>query len=209
MKFKATITVLCLAAVALTLEACSRPQAPQDSCGFVQNPDLQRVSWKMHIPIKIYLHKSVPREAYSAIDAAIAEFNRKLGNGHDIFRVVARGSDGDLNPQKDGYSTIYWFNTWDAGRSSEQARTTIYWSGVEIFEADMRINAANFTFNYPPDSLSFTDLDLNSLVIHELGHVLGLSHTTATGSVMAATLDDGQDRRKLSTVDLKDLKCEY
>jgi hypothetical protein len=206
---KATIALLCLAAAAALLQACSRPLSPQDSCNFVENPDQQRVSWKDHLPVKLYLNKSVPQDAYAAIDRAIAEYNAGPGGGREMFRIVARGVEGDLNPQKDGYSTIYWFNTWDADRTTEQARTTIYWSGNEIFEADMRINAKDFTYNYDVTVSSFTDVDLDSLVLHELGHVLGLAHTTAPGSAMHATLDEGQVRRALGTVDLADLKCEY
>jgi hypothetical protein len=205
---KATIALLCIAAIALLLQACSRPQEPQDSCGFVQNPEMQRVSWKGRLPIKLYVHNSVPTQAYPAIDKAIQEFNDGPGGGREIFKIMARGVDGDLNPQKDGYSTIYWFNTWDPARTTEQARTTIYWSGTEIFEADMRINAKNFNYNYT-DTASFTDVDLDSLVVHELGHVLGLAHITASGSAMHATLDEGQVRRKLGAVDLTDIKCEY
>jgi hypothetical protein len=204
----ATIALLCAATVALLLQACSRPQDPQDACGFVQNPEMQRVSWKEHLPIKLYLHKSIPTDAYPAIDRAIAESNAGPGHGREMFKIIARGVDGDLNPQKDGYSTIYWFNTWDPDRTTEQARTTIYWSGTEIFEADMRINAKNFTYNFS-DTTAFNIVDLDSLVLHELGHVLGLAHTTAVGSAMAATLDEGQVRRKLGEVDLNDLKCEY
>jgi hypothetical protein len=206
---RATILLLCLAAVGLMLEACSRPQAPQEPCGFVQNPELQRVSWKEHLPIKLYVHKSVPQEAYASIDQAISEYNRGPGGGREIFKIIARGVDGDLNPQKDGYSTIYWFNTWDPDRTTEQARTTIYWSGNEIFEADMRINAKDFTYNFDPANGNFTNVDLDSLVLHELGHVLGLAHITTTGSAMHATLDEGQVRRKLGAIDTSDIKCEY
>jgi hypothetical protein len=192
---------------ATLMQACSRPLAPQESCNFVQNPEQQRVSWNRNVPVKLYLHKSVPQEAYAAIDRAVEEINLKAGNGHDLLKIIARGADGALNPQKDGYSMIYWFKEWDGNRS-EQARTTIYWQGAEIFEADMRINAATFSYNEGVDS-NFTNVDLQSLVLHELGHVLGLAHNATTGSVMNITLEDGQDRRKLGTVDLASLKCEY
>lgn len=209
MKLRAALSVLCLLVLALMLEACSRPLAPQDSCNFVQNPELQRVSWKSHRPVKLYLHNSVPPEAYPAIERAIKEFNTKIGAGNEIFKIIGRGTDGPLNPVKDGYSTIYWFKTWESNRPSEQARTTIYWSGTEIFEADMRINAKNFSYNYSSVNSTFSGVDLDSLVVHELGHVLGLAHTTVAGSAMNATLDEGQSRRKLSDTDVKDLNCEY
>lgn len=207
---KARLAVLLSIAVlgALLTQACSRPLNPQDSCNFVQNPELQRVSWNKRLPVKLYIHESVPREAYPAIDRAIREYNLRLGNGGEIFRIVARGVSGDLNPRKDGYSIMYWFNTWDPAKKSEQARTTIYWTGTEIFEADIRVNAADFKYYYG-ENTNFSEVDLTSLLVHELGHALGLGHTVTSGSVMNFTLDEGQNRRKLGESDLANLRCEY
>lgn len=194
----------------LATQACSRPQSPEPSCNFVQNPEQQRVSWQKHLPIKLYVHESVPSSAYAAIDRAINEYNQKLGGGQEIFRIIARNVGGDLNPRKDGTSMIYWFTSWDPNRDTEQARTTIYWSGTEIFEADIRINADpdNFSYYYGEDS-NISGVDLMSLLVHELGHVLGLAHNATSGSVMNFTLDNGQERRKLGELDLTSLKCEY
>ena len=199
---------LTLGAALLFLQACSRPLKPQDSCNFVLNGEQQRVSWKGKLPIKLVLNSSVPPEAYAAINRAIAEYKDKLGHGKDIFVITSRNA-GDLDPRQDGTSEIYWFKTWDPARPTEQARTTVYWSGNQIFEADMRINGSpTFKFNYDPTT-SFSDLDLDSLVLHELGHVLGLAHNPAAGSVMNVTLDDGQDRRDIGPVDEASLRCEY
>lgn len=190
------------------MQACSRPLPPQESCNFVQNPESQRVSWKQHLPLRLYVHRSVPPEAYAAIERAVAEYNSDLGGGREIFKIEARGVSGDLDPKKDGYSTIYWFDAWDPNKPTEQARTTIYWSGTEIFEADVRINASNFHYNYGTET-NFSDVDLDSLLVHELGHALGLAHNVTHGSVMNITLDNGQVRRKLGEVDMASLKCEY
>jgi hypothetical protein len=194
--------------LALGMQACARKVKPQESCNFVQNPDQQRVSWKGKLPVRLFLHSSVPSDAYGAIDRAVNEYNTTLGGGREIFKIVARGAEGAMDPQKDGTSMVYWFNTWDADRPTEQARTTIYWSGVQIFEADIRINAKNFHLNLDPTNL-FSDLDLESLLVHELGHGLGLAHNSSSGSVMNFSLNDGQDRRKLNAVDLSSLRCEY
>ncbi len=189
-------------------QACSRPLEPQPSCNFVQNSNLQRVSWNRNLPVKFFVHQSVPREAYAAIDRAIDEYNQHFGNGHELIRIVARGSDGDLKPSKDGSSVIYWLEQWDPKRSTEQARTTIYWAGSQIFEADIRINAAHFAYHYGEES-TFREVDLTSLLVHEFGHALGLAHTSNSGSVMNTHLGSGQDRRKLSGPDLANLSCEY
>lgn len=207
MKFKLTMGLICVMAIGLLLEACSRPLAPQPSCNFVENPENQRVSWKRNLPVQLYIHESVPTEAYAAIDRAIAVYNSSFAQ--QVFKVVARGVSGPLDAQKDGYSTIYWYNTWDTDKPTEQARTTIYWTGTQIFEADMRVDAANFTYNFDPDNTGFSNVDLDSLILHELGHVLGLAHTTQAGSAMNPTLDEGQVRRQLGTVDTSDLHCEY
>lgn len=206
MILRRTLFTLTLALSALLVQACSRPQSPQPSCNFVENPESQRVSWKRKLPINLYLHNSVPTDAYPAISKAVSEYNAKMGNGQEIFHIVG-WVGGTLNPVQDGYSTIYWFTSWD-GSSDEQARTTIYWMGNEIFEADMRINAAGFSYS-KEENVNSTEVDLQSLVTHELGHMLGLAHNPTAGSVMNFSLAKGVERRTLGAVDLASLKCEY
>lgn len=211
MKLRLAFLSIAVCSLALMNQACSRRLPPQESCNFVQNPDQQRVAWpKAKLPVKLYIHESVPTEAYASIDRAISEYNLRVGGGAEIFKVIARGVSGALNPKRDGYSMLYWFKSWDSNRSTEQARTTIYWTGVEIFEADIRINATpgDFTYSFG-ENVNSTDVDFESLLVHEMGHALGLAHIATTGSVMNFTLADGQDRRKLSDLDVTSLKCEY
>lgn len=207
MRIHIAIIITLTAFLALGMQACSKKLPAQESCNFVQNPEQQRVSWKSKVPVKLFIHKSVPTTAYAAIDRAVAEYNSALGN-HEILKIVARGAEGAMDPRKDGTSMIYWFTDWDPNRPTEQARTTIYWTGTQIFEADIRINALNFDLNLDPFT-SFSNLDLESLLVHEFGHALGLAHISGQGSVMNFSLNEGQDRRKLGAVDLSSLHCEY
>ena len=90
MKLKGVLLLLTLVGIGLLMQACSRPQKPEPSCNFVQNPEQQRVSWQRRLPVKLYLHSSIPAEAYDAIDRAVSEYNLKLGGGHEVFRIMWR-----------------------------------------------------------------------------------------------------------------------
>ena len=125
----------------------------------------------------------------------------------EIIRIESFQVGGEKVPRKDGYSLMYWLDTWEPGKSTEQARTTIYWSGSQIYESDIRINAKDHAF-YVGHESDFTGVDFKSLIIHELGHALGLAHTAAT-SVMNTSLSSGVDRRKITDLDQQSLRCEY
>lgn len=193
-----------------TVAACSRRLSPEPSCNFVQNPDLQRVSWNFETPVRLYFHKSMPLDTYpemqSVIREVVDEWNQAVGR--EILRIEAFNVAGSDVPSKDGYSTVYWMNNWESGKSLEQARTTIYWSGAQIYEADVKINAKDHTY-YVGHEESFTGVDFKSLLIHELGHVLGLAHNPTAQSVMNVSLNNGVDRRALGKIDLESIKCEY
>jgi hypothetical protein len=189
------------------MAACERKLSPEDSCNFVQNSDLQRVSWAKQTPVKMYVDSSVPTTYYPAIQAALDSWNNT--RGHQLLQIEGWGITGHPTPERDGYSIIYWETTWDPTVPNEQARTTIYWSGTQIYEADMRINAYNFTFWSSSDTTNIQGVDLQSLVLHEFGHVLGLVHVTTIGSVMVPTLAPATPRRTPGPSDIQSLSCEY
>lgn len=193
----------------LWLEACGNHHLnPQPSCNFVENTDQQRVSWKGILPIHLFVHESVPPEAYQAIKSAIAVYNNDPKFHKKFFQIDGWGINSNPTPQQDGESVIYWMKSWESDRSEEQARTTIHWIGPVIQEADIRIDAANFQFSFDGTPAS-NELDLESIMVHELGHVLGLAHVLNSKSVMQPSLLDGVERRKLGMTDEASLKCEY
>lgn len=190
----------------LLLSACGPDLKPEQSCNFVQNSNLQRVAWKSEV-IKMYIHDSVPSEFRDAIKKAAEDWN-SIAKNHLIQIESVVG--GAVNPARDGYNVIYYItNNWDNDRETEQARTTIYWSGKRIFEADIKINAQDhiFTAQSVPEN---SKVDMESLILHEFGHVFGLAHVSGEKpSVMHPQLSSGVSRRKISEFDKADMSCEY
>lgn len=187
----------------LALQACSPKN--QDECGFVQNVYGERISWKSDVPIHIRVHKNFPEEFIGAVNAAADSWNRNLGK--KIIEIDKERYTGPEQAQKDNVNVIYYYKTWEEDRSTEQARTSVYWIGDLIKEADIRINGK---FNYYWNQNEKTgDVNIEALLIHEMGHVLGLKHKDTGGSVMATYLASNTKRNQLAETDMSSLKCEY
>lgn len=196
------ITISTIIIAGLTLQACA-PKKAQDDGGYVQNVYGERVSWKGQVPITLYIHSSFPDEYIGAVEAAARTWEQAAG--YKLFNVVTQKIGGV--PQQDRISVIYFMKDWEADKMSQQGRTSVYWLGDQIKEADMRINA-NFAFywNQPKGSQA---VNMEALVLHEMGHILGLKHRDQSVSVMATYLASNTDRVRLSEEDIKSLKYEY
>ena len=188
----------------LWLQACGNKNQAQESCNFVQNSEGQRVSWGAGSMVSFYVDPSVPTQFYPAIQAAAASWNQVIG--HQQLAVVGWQAKAGT-PVEDGINVIYWLNDWDPNQVNEQARTTIHWSANRLVEADVLINAKNFVFSAGAPLPG--QVDLQSLLLHEFGHALGLKHVDAVSSVMQKTLAYDFERRQLQALDLASVKCEY
>lgn len=205
MRVRAILPILLLGLGAV-LQACA-PKTQSD-CGFVQNVYGERISWKGQVPVVLQLHQSVPRSKEMAIRKAAQTWNDRAGK--EILQIVPQTYYGPADG-RDRANVISFSSTWDPAKLSEQAKTTVHWVGDQIQEADIRVNASQYNgasvFNYyveQGDGVNF-----EALMVHELGHVLGLKHNDEGSSVMATYLASNSDRTQLSSVDGANLQCEY
>lgn len=202
----------------------------EDTCNFVQNMQGQRVSWKRDVPVGLWVHESVPTALLNSLYGAMAQW--EYASGRPYFRILGI-KRGPAQPAQDGESVIYWLTEWSTTSAREQARTTIHWLGDVIEEADIVINAKNHNLvstidissecleirngpghRHRPASASSAScgdakVDFESLMVHELGHVLGLQHNEDGGSVMARELPYNVLRSVPQRVDMDSIRCEY
>lgn len=198
------IRTLFLAYLVLILASCAKPKAQKD-CGYVQNVYGERVSWKQSVPVVMYFHTSVPAQFEANIRAAAESWNKAFGRNILIIESARVGGGG---PARDNKNVIYFLNTWEADRASEQARTSLYWVGDQIQEADIRVNQ-NYQFYVTGAAATGSAVNIQALLLHEMGHVIGLRHNDASPSVMATYLKANQDRNQLQEADMASLQCEY
>jgi hypothetical protein len=197
-----------------TLQAFSKASAASefsstDDCGFVENIYNKRLSWKGELPIKLSIHESVPKNMIPAIERAISTW--KTSTGVRLFEIVQVGKVGskDLGKIKDGTNTIYWYGKGEwKGDKDDQAKTVISWVGDKIDEANILINGDSVSF-YTDVATGLKQVDLQSVMLHELGHVLGLKHNDSRPGIMATYLKENSERRQILTADLDSVRCEY
>lgn len=194
----------------LTLVNCSqiKPE-PQEACNFAQNSDEQRLSWGSNLPIMFKIHKDMPAEAKQSILEAAKSWNTIASqNVIEFSDMSAEGSPSES--YADGNPMIFFKKDWEANKVSEQGRSIIVHKGARIVDADIWINAKNFNFTYYGQEFSPVKVDLVSLVVHEMGHALGLAHNSNYNSVMFASLRRGYDRREIDHLgDIESFGCEY
>lgn len=171
----------------------------------MQNSEQQRVSWGQRLPVTFSVHTSFPAQHYPALEAAVKEWNRAIGR--EVLRLSG-WTNSTSGPRQDQLNVIYLLPTWESNRANEQARTTLYWAGDAIQEADIRINGQGFQF-FSGSRPEAGKVDMESLMLHELGHALGLGHTETPQSVMVRSLAYGSLRRDLSDADVSSVQCEY
>ena len=213
MKLNFVVRFIMFIILGAALNSCA-PKKSED-CGFVQNVYGQRISWKSSSPIQFYISNSVPAELKPAIHRAAASWEQTLGR--KVFEVIEENSSQTSTPGRDKKNGIYFLGQWESDRKSEQGRTSVYWAGDEIQEADIRINSADFSYYDQNQSQlvkaasnkSSAGYNFEALVLHELGHFLGLKHREDGGTVMAKELGAYANRIKVASVDASAVQCEY
>jgi hypothetical protein len=181
--------------------------ADEKACGFIQNSSGSRVSWDSRLPVTFQIEQSVPENFRVAIVNAADDWNRS--SGKTLIKISPDIASSD-QWKIDGKNMIYWIN--QSGvftTSSQQAKSLLRWQGMAMSDVDILINASDWKF-YLTEPENTSALHLESLMVHEFGHALGLIHQPLSKSVMYMSLGGSVVRTQpLPDPELQDLGCEY
>jgi len=119
-----------------------------------------------------------------------------------------RGPDSGAGPglceggQPDKENVIAWVPSLPG---STLATTCTYFPGGNVKESDI---ALDMTREWTT-GLENASVDLQSVALHEFGHMLGLAHSPDRNTVMYSTYSRGTDKRTLTTDDMAGLVSIY
>ncbi|HAZ12681.1 MAG: hypothetical protein A2X86_11205 [Bdellovibrionales bacterium GWA2_49_15] len=111
------------------------------------------------------------------------------------------------------YKSLNWYEEVGAGALAITQffgvrRSTASGQYLELQHADIILNYRDYTFN--SDTEDFTSYDLPSVLLHEMGHFVGLRHEYSTyESIMRPSLGSYETERQLYPADVHNLKVNY
>ncbi|OYZ23055.1 MAG: hypothetical protein B7Y39_06740 [Bdellovibrio sp. 28-41-41] len=179
--------------------------ASQEDCGYLQNEYGQRVAWKENLPAEFFVSKTIPEEFRQDIADAAEIWNTSAGR--TVLKINLSDLESPLSTS-DQRNTVAGLQDWDEDKTTQQAVTIVKFRGNLITSADIKINLDDFVY-YSKEPQNSKQVHFVSLIVHELGHALGLKHASIRPTVMWATLGFDIVRTSLSATDQKSLECEY
>lgn len=169
---------------------------PNTCTQFVHNIYEQSITWKARF-VKLNIDETVPKYLIPSIYRAANSWNKAIGRE----QIVITENISSKN-------NILYLSSWEVDRAHEQARTSIRWAGDEIISANIKVNSKNFIFYDIAPTLNGNKYSFEALMVHEMGHFLGLSHASFK-SVMVKHLGAYENRINLHDEDIKQVQCEY
>jgi len=99
----------------------------------------------------------------------------------------------------DGQSALFFIETtWPFGEEVIALTTVSYGAGGVTMDADISFNGVHYNWSLDDNQVR---TDYESIVLHELGHLLGLAHSEEPGAVMRIDYQDGDLVRVLGADD--------
>jgi hypothetical protein len=136
--------------------------------------------WKETV-IPLYLNREANSKSEECLVECIDEWNRVL-DGRISFSYAGRNRAG---LRRDSKNTVSFLVTWPRRVKDSYIGYAYNWkrSGV-IRESDIILNQYLYKFTVQPEKVDNGYFYLKAILLHEMGHVLGLDHTDDPASIM-------------------------
>lgn len=206
--------------------ACNMESTPSTPAPVDINSTSAKRHWQISsatLPLQLAVSTDFSVGEKEAITAVKEEWN-STGVGPSLIKTTLATTpsidNGSLSEFRDGTLGIYKINNWFNEVGSSALAVTQFFaypridaSGrayYEIVHADILVNYQDHEFSTNPAPYSF-EYDLKSVIVHELGHLLGLGHVNdfSIDSVMHPTLSLGEQRRSIHQKDEDDIVDLY
>lgn len=175
--------------------------AEKSSCYYNLDSKGRLIAWPPYSEVIFHIESNFPAEYRDEIEKSVQKWKPGL------IRISDQTIESSQS-QLDRQNIIYWIQDPSVLSKEQQATTITRWSQNKIVDSDILINANSFEFfkDLPVEGLK---IHMESLLMHEFGHALGMRHIPRFESIMFFSLDYLQIRNSTSEVDLASLGCVY
>lgn len=171
------------------------------------------------MPVTINISDSFSAGEATTLESMGNSWEAATGNVVNFFNFGAQASNKsyvDFDDYQDSEMGVYLNHNWPSNISAFALAITQYYGYrhnvgtsseyIELVHADIILNDEFFNFSFNGQAGSY---DLPSIVLHELGHFVGLTHSSSSPSVMSPTLASNTQSRSLFPNDVNKIKSNY
>ncbi len=166
--------------------------------------------------LQVHINEKIPdyltkEQVWNQVQTAIDNWN--ASPDANIQLTLAGWTNAEVGHDDGGYNANVIIirhepGSWSHGRKLGNASTRFNSETGQMWGCDVEVNgvAHGISINGRPSGM---EIDLQSTVLHELGHCLGLAHSNVPGSVMEEQIILGDVRQALTQDDINGVESNH